>query len=145
MEATPRQIALMRASLPLLSASSARAAERICAALFSHAPTLRGAWAHTGLSRSRRLFETVLEAAGLIEQPDRARRAVSLLAHDLRGHGVTPRDYIALHAALMDAIGAQFGPESEMEAAWAEVIGAILAHMLADAHGPRRSTLSLAA
>ncbi len=145
MEPTPRQIALMRASLPLLAAASARTADRVCATLFRHAPSLRTSWAHTALSRSRRLLETVLEAAALIEQPARARCAVSLLAHDLRGQGVTPRDYVALHAALMAAIADQFGHGTEMEAAWAEVICAILAHMLADAHGPRRSALSLAA
>ncbi len=148
MSATPRQIALLRASLPHLRANAALLSDSFCCHLFRYAPTLRADWSLTAMSRSRRIIETVLEAAALIETPDRARMTVSLLAHDLRGYGLGPRDYVALHAAMMDMLADTLTHGTEIEAAVADALGAVLALMLADAHGPRaraRTTMPLAA
>lgn len=67
------------------------------------------------------------------------------LAHSYREAGLGPRGYIAIHAALMDMIVEYITDTPDAEEAWAEVIGTILASMVAEAYGPRRVAMTLAA
>lgn len=136
--ATPTQIALVKATLPRLTKRPAQSAMAFRMHLSRYAPTL-------GARLPNSPVPMLADAIGAIDCPHTLRDRVTGHAHSLRAAGMSPRGYMALHAALMDMISEHLGGAIEIEDAWAEVIGTILSTMLAEAHGPRVHAMPLAA
>ncbi|GAB5448239.1 globin domain-containing protein [Gymnodinialimonas sp.] len=138
MYVTPTQIALVHATLPRLTRRPAQSAMAFEMHLARYAPAL---------ARRMPLSPVALlaDAVALIDTPAALLRHVAPLAHTLRAHAMSPRGYMALHAALMDMVSEHLGHDHQLEEAWSDVIGLILATMLAEAHGPRIKAMPLAA
>lgn len=135
---SPTQIALVKATLPRLTKRPAQSAMAFEMHLARYAPTLA-----RGLPLSP--VALLADVIALIDVPAAMLRQLAPLAHTLRAMGLTPRAYMALHAALMDMVSEHLGHDLELEEAWSDVIGRILATMLAEAHGPRCHAMPLAA
>lgn len=135
---TPTQIALVQATLPRMTKRPAQSAMAFRMHLARYAPAL---------SRRTTFSPVALlaDAVATLASPEALRSKVSPLAHNLRAAGMSPRGYMALHAALMDMVCEHLAYDLELEEAYSDVIGTILATMLADAHGPRSHAMPLAA
>lgn len=142
---TATQIALVRASLPRIAMRPQQATMAFHSHLSRYAPALGlGFMAHSA-GQAGPLVAVLTNLIAVIDTPNVARIQLSGFARQLRSAGMSPRGYMAVHAALMDVVVEHIGDAPEVEDAWAEVIGAILAMMLAVAHGPRSHVLPLAA
>lgn len=138
MPATPIQIALVRATLPRLTHRPEQSAMAFRLHLDRYAPAMGN-----GLALSP--VEMLNGAIAVITHPQALRAQVTGLAHVLRAAGLSPRGYMALHAALMDMVAEHLGGDLEVEEAWSDVIGTILSTMLTEAHGARIPAMPLAA
>lgn len=135
---TPMQIALVNATLPRLTHRPEQSAMAFRMHLSRYAPAM---------ARDVPLSPVPLlsEAITVIDAPNALLDTVAPLAHTLRALGMSPRGYMALHAALMDMVSEHLGADVEVEEAWSDVIGLILATMLAETHGTRTHAMPLAA
>ncbi|ABD56316.1 hypothetical protein [Jannaschia sp. CCS1] len=135
---TPLQIALVNATLPRLTCRPEQSAMAFRMHLARYAPTL---------TRSAPFSPVALlsDAIAVIDAPDALLARVAPLAHTLRALGMSPRGYMALHAALMDMVSGHLAGDLEVEEAYSDVIGQILATMLAEAHSPRARAIPLVA
>lgn len=138
MAVTSRQIAVVRATLIHLTARPEQATMAFRMGLCRYAPALNPALEGGPVAM-------LTDAIAAIDRPSELQKCLSGVAYDLRAAGMSPRGYMALHAALLDMACAQLGGNSELEEAWGGVIGVILATMLAMAHGPRSHVMPLAA
>lgn len=139
---TPTQIALIKATLPRITKRPEQSAMAFRMHLTRYAPSM-------AMSRSALLMTSPMallaDAVSLIDAPAALEHRVSPLAQSMRDAGVSPRGYMALHAALMDMVSEHLGGDLELEEAYADVIGLILSTMLKDAHGTRTQAMPLAA
>ncbi|MBY4893193.1 hypothetical protein KUL25_10490 [Rhodobacteraceae bacterium N5(2021)] len=138
MNVTPTQIALVKATLPRLTDRPAQLAMAFEMHLARYAPAMA-----RGVSLSP--VDLLADAVALIDVPGAMSRQLAPLACTLRSAGMSPRGYMALHAALMDMVTGHLGGDEALEEAYSDVIGLILATMLAEAHGPRVQIMPLAA
>lgn len=138
MSATATQIALVRATLPRLTKRPEQSAMAFRMHLSRYAPTL-------GKRLPGSPVQMLTDAIAVIGSPQALHMQVTSLAHNLRASGMSPRGYMAIHAALMDMVSEHLGGATEVEDAWADVIGMILTSMMAQAHGPRSHAMPLAA
>lgn len=141
MTATATQIALVRATLPRLTKRPEQSAMAFDLHLSRYAPALGYVLKRCSVAP----VSLLSNAIAAIESSDGLRVQVSNVAYHLRSAGMSPRGYMAVHAALMDMVAEHLGGASEIEDAWAEVIGMILTTMLSDAYGPRSHAMPLAA
>lgn len=135
---TPTQIALVTATLPRLTRRPEQAAMACRMHLARYAPALAN---RLPLSP----VPLLSDAIAVIDAPAALTQRLSPLAHLLRAHGMSPRGYMALHAALMDMVTEHLAGDLEVEEAWSDVIGTILSAMVAEAHGPSLSAFEMAA
>lgn len=139
---TPAQTALVLATLPRLAARPQQAAMAFRLHLMRVAPAL-------AVQVTDQFASPVALLAGAIARIDSAddlRDHVQPLAHQLRAMGLSPRGYVALHAALMDMVIDHIPNDAaDVEDAWADMIGAILSTMLVEAYGPHQHSMPLAA
>ncbi|UWQ96631.1 hypothetical protein K3728_05205 [Rhodobacteraceae bacterium M385] len=135
---TPVQLALVKATLPRISQRPAQTEMAFRMHLARYAPAMG--------QRLPVCPATMLtNAVAVINHPGALRALVGGLAHELRASGMSPRGYMAIHAALMDTVCEHLSHNLELEEAYSDVIGTVLATMLAEAHGPRSHTMPLAA
>lgn len=138
MYVTPLQIALVKATLPRMTQRPEQSRMVFEMHLARYAPALPGMKALSPVA-------LLAEAVALIDRPDALLREVAPLAYALRSGGMAPRGYMAIHAAMMDMVSGHLGGDLELEEAYSDAIGTILALMLAEAHGPRCHVMPLAA
>lgn len=142
MLASATQIALVKATLPRITKRPEQSAMAFRMHLTRYAPAMV-------MGRSVLLMTSpvalLADAIALIETSDAMERRVSPLAHFMRDAGLSPRGYMALHAALMDMVAEHLGGDLELEEAYSDVIGLILSTMLTNAHGTRSRAMPLAA
>ncbi len=141
MTSTAARIALVQDTLPRITGRIGQATLSFESHLARNAPAM------TMLRPRQRDALVAAMFAGLSGAcpAETAQSRLAALAHSFRDAGLGPRDYIAIHAALMDMIADHVNAVPGAEAAWADVIGTILASMVAEAHGPRRTVMPLAA
>lgn len=135
---TPTQIALVKATLPRLTKRPAQSAMAFEMHLSRYAPM-------SGSGMQVAPVKMLSDAIAVIDTPNALHATLTSLAHNLRADGMSPRGYMAVHAALMDMVTEHLGGSVELEDAWAEVIGMILSTMIAEAYGPRSHAMPLAA
>ncbi len=134
--------ALVRATAPRLDAMVEHAELVFASSLNTYAPALVAGDAKTLV---RMVLDTLLAAAPAAGRPDLTREVLVGLALHLRGVGMAPRGYIAIHAAFLDMVADRLGSDAALIKAWEQAVGTMLATMMAAAHGPRSHTMPLAA
>lgn len=140
-----QQIALVQETLPRITARIGQASMAFEAHLLRHEPTWTGHRSAGRAAQGNALVEAICAGLSGKCRAETAQARLASLAHSFRESGLGPRSYIAINAALMDMIVEHVSDAPGAEEAWAEVIGTILAAMVAEAHGPRRVAMPLAA
>ncbi len=132
--------ALVRATVSRLDAMQEQGFLVFSSRLAHYTPTLA-----TSDELLRTVFATLTAAAPAADRPDLTRDILVGLALHLRDAGMAPRGYIAIHAAFLDTVADRLGCTPALTSAWENATGAMLATMMAAAHGPRSHTTPLAA
>ncbi len=145
MTSDAQHIALVQETLPRVTGRIGQASMAFEAHLARYAPALCSGTAPSRASESDALVEAICAGLSGACTAEVAQARLAGLAHSYRNAGLDPRGYIAIHAALMDMISEHVSDVPDAENAWAEIVGTILASMVAEAYGPRRAVMPLAA
>ncbi|MEJ6394005.1 globin domain-containing protein [Gymnodinialimonas sp. 2305UL16-5] len=130
---------MIRASMARIAARPDLAGLVFCNSLARNAPDLPGFGDADNLPQARAIVAQLARIVSLLDQPERLHTSLVDLAQKARSVGLTPRGYMAIHAALSDMVSGDIARNADAaaEAAWGDAIDLILHTMLRAAHGPR--------
>lgn len=138
MALTPSKIALVRASMARIAARPEQAALVFCTSLHGFTSNQRPAWTAEVRDQATALIGTLSTVVDLLDTPEAMQPILADLAMSYRDAGLTPRGYVAIHAALSEMVSDDIGACDEAaQDAWGDAIDLILWIMLHSAHGPR--------
>ncbi len=123
----PHQIQLVRESFALVEPQVAQRGALFYEKLFERDPSI-GMLFHTDMeTQSRRLFEMVGDAVGLLNHAEQLDAVLAMLGARHVAYGVRDEHYDTVGCALLDTLAASFGAAftPELREAWGEFYGRV--------------------
>ncbi|AIT06251.1 hypothetical protein MC45_07480 [Sphingomonas taxi] len=131
-----RQIELVQESFALVLPVTQQAAEEFYRRLFVIAPRTQGLFRHDMVEQGRKLFLTLATVVDALDRLDDILPVASALAIRHVPYGVSPNDYAAVGAALIETLAAMLGDrfDVETEAAWVSAYDLLAGAMITAAY-----------
>lgn len=116
------QIQLVRQSFALVQPRALQAGALFYDKLFERDPSVSALFRNDMAAQSRRLFEMIGDAMGLLELPEQLDAVLSVLGARHSTYGVRDAHYEAVGGALLDTLAASLGEAftPEVREAWAD-------------------------